>query len=242
MKPTKLLILFTTIFSLIVVSGCKKDDDPEPDNTAPQYEPKTVAIPDAMSQSQDPGAQMTVSYINMVNGMSGYSGMLVPPGKVTLATTFKDGGTETYTWEINDESGVYTVTLSVTETATMYKWEMTINGTVDGQTFVNFTYIKAEEAKDGSSSTFTLYDWDTQGIFMTLSWYENTDGSFQFTFEVPEDIIISMIAYPDGSGSIEIKEWEIGEYLLQFRAEWNSTGHGEWWEYYSGVLSDHGIW
>jgi len=242
MKPLKLLILFTTIFSLVIVSSCKKDDEVSPgNNDTPNYEVKTVQVPDAMVQSSDPGAQQATSYINMVNGMTGYGGMMTPPSKSTPVTNFKDGAGDVYVWEINDGNTHCTFTLKVSESVTTYYWEMIIDGTMEGQVFNNFTYLKAEEAKDGSNSSFTVYDPETGGILMTMSWYESGSAT-HFTFEVPNEILLTVDVNADGSGSIEMKEWMNGQYILEFRAEWNASGHGQWWQYDGGTLLEQGSW
>ena len=240
MKTLKILLLFTAIFSLILSSACKKDDN-SPDNKARDYEVKTVQAPDAMAQSDDPGAQQATSYINMVNGMTGYGSMMTPPSKSTPVTNFKDGAGDVYIWEINEGNTHCTFTLKVSESATMYFWEMIIDGTLDGQVFNNFVYMRAEEAKDGSSSSFTVYDPETGGILMTMSWYES-GSSTHLTFEVPNSVLISMVVNADGSGSVEVKSWQNGQYVLEFRAEWDASGHGQWWEYSGGDIWDQGSW
>jgi len=242
MKTLRFLILFTTIFSLVIVSSCKKDDDTNPNKDAPNYEVKTVQVPDAMTQSNDPGARQAASYINMVNGMAGYGGMMTPPSKSSPVTNFKDGTEDIYVWEINEGNTHCTFTLRVTETATKYFWEMIVDGTMEGQVFNNFTYLKAEETKDGSSSSFTVYDPENGGILMTMSWYES-GGATHFTFEVPDEIMMSVVVNADGSGSVEVKDWQNGQYVLEFRAEWDASGHGQWWEYdETGAIWNQGSW
>jgi hypothetical protein len=241
MKTFKLLILLTTLFSLVIVSSCKKDDT-NPNNNAPNYEVKTVQVPDAMAQSEDPGAKQAASYINMVNGMTGYGSMMTPPSKSARVTNFKDGGGDVYVWEINEGNTHCTFTLKYSETATMYFWEMIVDGNIEGQVFNNFVYMRAEEAKDGSSSSFTVYDPESGGILTTMSWYES-EGSTHLTFEVPNSVLISMVVNADGSGSVEVKSWQNGQYVLEFRAEWDASGHGQWWEYdETGAIWNQGSW
>ncbi|MCF6170733.1 MAG: hypothetical protein L3J66_07150 [Bacteroidales bacterium] len=241
MKTLKFLALFTSIFSLVIVSSCKKDDDTDPNKDAPNYKVKTVQVPDAMVQSSDPGAQQAASYINMVNGMAGYGSMMTPPSKRTSVTNFKDGGGDVYVWEINDGNTHCTFTLKVSESVTTYYWEMIIDGILEGQAFNNFTYLKAEEAKDGSSSSFTVYDPETGGILMTMSWYDNGSVT-NFTFEIPNEVLMAVNVNADGSGFVEVKSWQNGQYVLDFRAEWDASGHGQWWAYDGGVVIDQGSW
>lgn len=240
MKTLKLLILMIGILSLVVVSSCKKDDDNNPNNNAQQYETKTVDVPDGMAQSSDPGAQQATAYLNMVNSMATYGSMMTPPSKSTPFTNYKDGGTEVYTWEVNEGMNHFTATLRITETNTMYNWEMSLTGTIDTYTLTNFIYIRAETTKDGMSSSITLYDLDGSGIEMTMSWQDNGNGSGNFEFEVPNSIKVTVVANADGSGSMEVYEWDGQSYYLDFRIEWNASGHGEWWEYVDGIISDSG--
>ena len=234
MKALKFLILFTTIFSLVIVSSCKKDDDVDPNNNAPTCEAKTVEVPEAMANSSDPGVQQAVGYMEMVNGMGGYTGMMTPPSKSSAVTNFKDGGTEVYTWEINEGNTNCTFTLRVTETATMYSWEMIIDGTMEGMVFNNFTYIRAEEMKDGSSGEITIYDPETGNILITMSWY-TSGGATHFTYEMPGYMLLTIVVNGNGSGYVEYSFWDNNQWALYFKAQWDASGHGHWWDYYSGT-------
>ena len=242
MKTLKFLILFTTIFSLVIVSSCKKDDDVDPNNNFTGYEIKTVQIPDAMAQSNDEGAQTAKQFLSLANGMSGFGGMMTPPSKSTPVTNFKDGGTEIYTWEINDGDTHCTITMRFIETTTTYSWAVTIDGTLSGINLNNFTYIQAYQEKDGSSGYMTLYDPKGSGILMTQTWQELANGAFECTLELPQDLLLTVVSNEDGSGTIEVKEWLNGQYVLEFRAEWDASGHGQWWEYIDGIIDEQGSW
>ena len=242
MKQLNFLTITATIIFLLFSIGCKKDEETQPENQqAQEFNVKTATIPDAMSQSNDPGAQQSEAYINMMNSMAGYGGMLTPPNK-SSQLSLKEGGTEVYTWEYNEGADNYTATLKITETGTLLKWEMIIDGILDSKQLNNFTYLMAEEYKDGSSNTFTVFDFDNPGsILMTMSWYES-GGTTYFTFEVPEDFKLTMEVHADGSGMLEAFEWTNGQYVLDFKAEWGTSGHGEYWEYNNGEIADHGEW
>jgi len=244
MKTLKLFILFTTIFSLVIVSSCKKDDDVDPNNNNDftAYEIKTVTVPDAMAQSNDEGAQTARSFIGMANSMAGYGGMMTPPSKSTFVSNFKDGGTELYTWEINDGNTQCTVTLTFIETTISYSWAVIIDGMVDGINLNNFTYIQAYSEKDETSGYMTLYDPEGSGVLMTQTWKELANGTFECSLEMPQDLLVTVVTNEDGSGSVEVKVWENGQYLLDFRAEWDASGHGQWWEYIDGIIDEYGSW
>ena len=242
MKTLKFLILFTTIFSLVIVSSCKKDDDVDPNNDFTAYEIKTVTVPDAMAQSNDEGAQTAKQFLSLANGMSGYGGMMTPPSKSTPVTNFKDGGVEVYTWEINDGDTHCTITMRFIETTTTYSWAVIIEGMLGGINLNNFTYIQAYQEKDGSSGYMTLYDPAGSGVLMTQTWQELANGAFEYTLELPQSLLITVVSNEDGSGSVEVKDWVNGQYVLDFRAEWDASGHGHWWEYIDGILDEEGYW
>lgn len=243
MKNLKIITLFAALILIILAAGCKKDEvSPDENNTLYVYEAKIIEVPDAMAQSSAAGAQETKNYILMVNSMSVYGAMLTPPEKSISNTNTKDSGTETYSWDVNDESSNYTVTLNVTESETMVSWECIISGTMGDLIFNNFIYITAEEYKDGSSSRFTLFDFETSEINMDLSSKKQGDDIIGFTLEIPERGMILINVNNDESGSLEYKDWVNNQYLLTFASSWDASGHGEFWEYEDAVIVEHGFW
>jgi hypothetical protein len=245
MKNLRFLFLLTVFFSAIFFTGCNKDDDnspePQPEQNTTEYKAKTVKIPDAMAQSDDYGAQMTTAYLDMMNGMADYGDMLTPPGKSTKIH-FKDGGTDTYTWDVNEDQDHYTITLKVREENDKTYWEMYINGTFDGLQLNNFLFIQAEEENDGSASTFVVYDPETGNKYMSIDWSTGNDGSVDMTFEVFEEMVLNAHVNADGSGSVEMKQWYMNVYITAFKAQWDATGHGQWWQYSNGAEIDSGSW
>lgn len=242
MKKLNLLSLATIIFFLLFSIACNKDDDNEPEQSkdTAEFEVKTVDVPDNMMQSNSPGAIHARSYINIMNGMSTYGGLMNPPKKSSF---LKNGENETITWTVDDGTGQnnYNVTLKVTESPVYIKWELIYDGTIDGMYLNNFTYVKAEEYKDGSGSTITIYDFDNpESILMTMSWYES-GGATYFTLEIPNEVKVEMVAFSDDSGSIEISEWVNGQYVLELKVVWDSSGHGEYWEYENGELIENDV-
>lgn len=239
----KLISVFITILFL-AMGACSDKDDTDPNgNTqdAPALQTKTVTLPETMTQSNDPGAQMASIYVNMANAFAGFAGLMAPPPGGYYKTT-TDGDPWVYTWNYNEDGDVYTVTLTIFETSTHYEWTMIINGTVGGIVLTDFLYMEASQTKDGSSGGYQMYNPEIGGLAMTTSWATDQAGVYNLTFEVPVDIKIEMTSYPDGSGEIKVYEWFENAYELSFEAIWDAAGHGEWWEYYEGELSDHGIW
>lgn len=242
MKKLNLISLATILLFLVFGASCNKDESPEPEEqTVKQFNTKSVSAPDAMKQSNEPGAMQSAQYISMMNSMAGYGAMMVPPDK-SGTVNLKDGGTDIYTWDYEDGLNNYSATLKITETITYIKWEMIINGVLDNHQLNNFTYLTAEEFKDGSGSTFTMYDFYAPGsVVMTIKWHESGTTTY-FTFEIPGEIRITMEVQSDGSGSLDVNDWKNGQYMLSFRAVWDASGHGECWEYDEGTLVDHGVW
>jgi len=237
------LILFTVLSLILVLfmGSCSKDDDDtqpqQQQQEAPQIETQIVELPEAMMQSNDPGATQATMYVNMANAFTGWSAMMVPPQKSVM-----DGDPWVYTWSFNEGADNYSVTLTVYETSTQYEWTMVIDGTMGGMTFANFLYMEASEMLDGSAGSFVMYDPETQGVAMMVSWSTDSNGVYNVVFEVPNEMKIDMTSNPDGSGSVMVYEFYETEYLLEFHAEWTAAGTGEWWEYYMGELMEHGMW
>ncbi len=240
MKIIKTFLFFAVIFSLFIISGCKKDNDVNPgDNNPPEYHMKTVQIPDAMAQSNDPGAQQAVSYINMMNSIANFANIMEKPSKSSIVKGLKDGTPRVFTWNIDEGNTHCTFTLTVTETSEDINWKMVVDGIMDGDAFDNFLFMDAQEAKDGSNSRLTVYDNDNDGaVLMTLSWYKTGDV-YHFTFEMPKEIQMNIDINLDNSGTMEVNEWVNNDWVLQFKAVWGADGHGSWWDY---MNTENGSW
>lgn len=234
-----MLVFFSV---LIVFTGCKKDNENEdPNQEAPDFKTQQIDLPDAMTNANDPGAQQATAYVNMANSYAAMGAMMVPPGKSTLVKDLKDGTPWTYTWEVDDGTGQFTVTLTVTEDAVKYMWEFVINGNLDGIQVTNFVYLRGIEYKDGSFSS--LEGWDPQTGELAFSWtWSNNSGTITMELLFPGETKIVVVINPDNSGSMEFYEWMNNQWILEFRVVWTAAGTGEWWEYDNGVLVDTGSW
>lgn len=244
MKKSSLLIWVLAVAFLSFFVSCSKDDDePEPQQQqAPTFSTKTVAVPDAMMQSSDEGAQEAVAYVNLANSFTGLANSFIPPQKCAPYKSTNDGPPWIYTWEVIDGEDQYTVTLTISQTSSGYEWDMVIDGTIDGIVVNNFLFMHGELSNDGKNGLFTLYDFETGEICMYVTWNTDDNGVYSVTFEIPEDIKVNVTSNLDGSGDVEVYEWENGNYQLEWKAVWTSDGHGEWWSYENGVLVDHGTW
>ena len=248
MKTIKFLFLLTTVFSLILTTGCKKDNDTEPQGNAQEFQLQTVTVPDAMAQSSDPGAQKAAGYITMADGLiTGYGPMLTPP-KSASAGHFKstsDNNPEIYTWNVDDgDNNHYTITLTVTETTELYRWELKVDGVFDSYELHDFVLLEAEQYKDGHDNTFTIYDPEKPLTASFIFKWHTTNDVFYLTLEVPEIEYVSFEIYPDNHGGVVAKDWtEEHEYQTTYTATWDPSGHGEYWEYdKNGEVIAHGTW
>ena len=246
MKTLKILFLFTTLFSLILATGCKKEDDTQPQGNAREFQLKTVTAPDAMTQSSDPGAQQAAGYMYMVNGLATYGTMMTPPKSADAVhlKSSNEGNPEIYTWNVDDgNDNNYSVTLTITETPESYRWDMKVDGLLDGHQVHDLIFLKAEQYKDGHDNLFIVYDLEKPLTpSLKFNWHKTNDV-FYLTFEEPQDIYVSFVINPDNSGSIDAKEWtEEEEYQMTYTATWDPSGHGEYWEYDNGEVIEHGNW
>ncbi|MCB0807373.1 MAG: hypothetical protein KDC05_16390 [Bacteroidales bacterium] len=247
MKLSKNLYFVWFVLAMVIFTACSdKDDDPQPSNNqqnseSPELQTVSVFIPDEMAQSDNPGAMQAVNYISIANSFTGFAAAITPPKS---SPVFKSGldGPWVHSWTFDDGTDLYTVTLTITENSDGYSWDMVITGTLGGNVLENFTYMEAWQNQAGTSGSFAMYDPEGSGEMMQVSWNTSESGVYTCTFEMPQDMIIEIISNPDGSGEVTVNEWYEGAYELTFEAQWDATGHGEYWEYYEGEIVDHGTW
>jgi hypothetical protein len=247
MKKTQLIFAAWAMLMLLF-TACSKNDDSTDTNpqqqNPPTYEAQIVTPPDAMIESSDPGAQEAVGYVNMANAFTGMGSVfMVPPTKSTgYKSTNDDGPPWVYSWDVTEGEDNYTITLTVDETPVIYTWKVVIDGVMEAIVYNNFTFMESIQAKDGSNGSFIMYDPGKSNIVLSAIWTKDQNGVYTTTFEMPENMKIVMVSYPDESGEISVYDWGETDWILSFRAAWDNTGHGEWWEYEDGDISDQGSW
>ncbi|NOX19072.1 MAG: hypothetical protein GXO87_12430 [Chlorobi bacterium] len=121
---------------------------------------------------------------------------------------------------------------------------MTLNGTDanDGTVYNDWVMMDASETSDGSNGNMSIYEDNSTDLEFAVSWSKNADGStyLEFTTYGENGMKITVTANADQTGSLEMYEYNNGEYVKTMKITWTSTG-GEWWEYDSqGNVSDHG--
>lgn len=246
MKKQRLLFIATLLCGLLFVfNGCSKDEEttPEANKTeAPVLATKTAEVPQAMTESSDPYAQEACMYINYANMFTGFAGMMTPPPESggTYKSTLENPWV--YTWSYNDSTNNYTFTLTVEQTTDKYTWNFVIDGIVDGYVLNNFVYMEAWETLDEKSGEFTMYDWEPPETTLTVNWSTDDNNVYTLYFSESENQQINITVNPDNTGEIIVYEWVENDWQIFYQATWDAVGHGEYWEYENGEVSNHGTW
>ena len=225
MKLKRLFIfalVFVVAFSFVACSKDKKTNNSN-EFDGPEWNNDPVEVPLAMEQSNDPHAQMAVSYVAMANSFGSYGGLFAPP-RGAICTVNRDEEW-TYTWG----DGELSITLVITETSTHYHWEIYFDGFDGNMTYDNFLYIAAEQTLDGSSGSMTLYDPEMTEFLLFWQWSSDDNGVYHFMYEFYQEGKIVVEINPDGSGFLEYYEYDNSAYWRSFRIEWTALGTGEWW-------------
>lgn len=231
---------------LIGIAGCSDDDNPAGSGNgaeAPEFSIVTVSVPDAMTQSSDPMAQLTVSYVAFANTFSSWFSFFTPPAgaaKVAAPAGAHDGAPWVFTWS---EDGL-TVTLTITEDSENYTWSVVLDGTDGETTYDDFTLIDAAASKDGSGGSLVIYDPATQSSALDWTWNQASGGPYNFlmTSYDSEGFQIALTVNLDESGDLEYRMGDGAVFVRIFRSEWQSDGSGDWWNYADGEIVDSGSW
>jgi len=238
-KKSALLVIGIIIVSLLF--SCSDDGGSTgPDEPEPEWQPKTVTVPENMEQSQNPMVQMAVGHINTVNGMMNTYSSFFQPQK-----SYKDDGPP---WEYDWTEGDLTIHLTITECEEAdydYEWTVVLDGSDGEYTYDNWTYIYAKTTNDNSSGHVTVYKQVTDEVCAVVTWDTDESGVFTMTIEDFYDTQtkIELTSNPDGSGEVDYYEQIEGSYVIQFRAEWEADGSGQWWTYdENGNVENSGSW
>jgi hypothetical protein len=208
------------------IGGCSSsDDDPAgpSGDTPPEFNGSgtTVTVPTGMANSGDPMANQAIGFINMANGMSAHGGWFTPPSGMRAA----EGS-----WEESWSYEGMTVTLIVTETSTMYTWDVYIDGTIDDIVFDNHHFYHAWTTLDGSCVGLEFYAYDEFDGQLEWTWCTESDGTFTMSFifgDYVDSFTIDILVNPDGSGEVD---YAFNGTTVLF-VSWDALGNGEWWTY-----------
>ena len=214
------------------VTACSNDDpSPLSKKTVTLGAKGDIAIvPSALSSSSDSYAQEAAGYVEMVNDMTEYSSFLKAPAsaKKTSAITPVNGrvSSETVTYKWSDSNAE--IAYQVTDHGDSYEFELLFkfNGTNDW-----LRYLWAEEMKDKSQGSMTVYDIygfigdDPGAELMKYEWTKSGDNvTFKLTNTLSDFYLILNVNTKTKAGSIDYY-WE-GVRFMNYT--WANDGHGSW--------------
>ncbi len=258
----KLFFSSLVLSFFLLLQGCSESTFTEPETgDIPTFQMKTITVPEGMLKSSNHYAQEAMNYLVLANTYGKYASLLVPPEMpLSKKTVDNQGPPWVYTWEIDDEYGTFTATLTITETdpriltkpsasqivSDKYYFSLVIDGTIEDVTVSDFVFIVGEQSKDYKNGGIIIYDpKNVPNELGALSWTSSEDGVYVLTIIGYGSYEINITVNEDDSGSIQVyKIISETEKLLEFKAEWNSDGDGEWWVYEDNgtTVEDHGTW
>jgi len=242
MSLKKNISLFTLIF-LIILSGCSKNDENNPvtpkTEEPAKLELKEITVPEHLKQVQDQHAQIALGYIQMANGLTNYAAFFTPPSGAKHLPKSNSVEDE-WTWTEDN----LTVTLVYSEGESTISWKVILTGLYEGFTATNWTFMEAEQSKDGNSGHLTIYKPVTTTIAVNWEWNNNSNGSSSFIFTNFESSMKMQIdVNADDSGILKVFTANDSQFILSYKIIWTAAGSGEWWEYdTTGTQTDHGTW
>lgn len=237
------VILFFTLLFLIILSSCSKTDENNPvapkNNEPAKLELKEITVPSHLTQVQDQYAQMAAGYIQMINSLTNYAAFFTPP-KGAKHITKANGIQDEWTWTENS----LTVTLDYSEGESSISWKVILTGLYEGFNVTNWTFMEAEQSKDGNSGHLTIYEPVTTNVAINWEWSKNASGNASFIYtDFKSSMKLQIDVDKDNSGVLQILKGAEGQFVLEYKINWTATGSGEWWEYdATGNITNHGTW
>lgn len=227
MKRIRIITLLLVLPVFFTVS-CKKDSDstqgpvykePTGANTA-----KVVDVPAGLNtkaNAGDIGASISVSYMGLANAVAGFSSSFMLPSNKEMQETTSNSSV--YFWSYQG----YSYWMTFKELSDKYTW------TYDYKlpTAARFTYISAEEGKDGKSGKWTIYNPEAVSVAMwTYTWSINASNTFTANMVMNEtgraSSTFDIISNSNKSGSFIYK---IGT-VKQAEITWTANGStGTFW-------------
>lgn len=233
MKNLKLYLFFLST-AILSLTSCSKDENnngPEvPEYVQPSIAEREVVIeaPEGLVQLSENGdiyATMALGYFNLANTMANYASYFAIPADVD-PQQLNNGGA-LYSWSHGGYS--YWMTFQEQENKYIWKYEYELPG------FPRFTYIQAEESKNGNSGSWNIYNPDSPDEeIWTYNWNFDVDGNFSATLnyneEEDENEVFAVASNNDGSGSFIYTVDGTNEAEI----DWNDDGSGNYWFNNSG--------
>ena len=254
--PFSTQLLSFTLGTALLLSSCSKDDEavqPTTDDSqdlkevqlslTDDAELSTVAVPEAMQQSDDSYAKMATQYVSAVNQIESFTSYFKPP---TGATQSSEPITSSnarmmaskkaylvYTWT----TGNTTIAYQLSEEGDNYVWEIFWKEG-DGD---YLKYVHAEESKTVKKGFMEVYNifQSTDDILYKYEWEKLESGTLTLTSTVPQaNLVYTVSVNSDGSGSVKY----ISQEKLLYKMEWTREGNGTWAYYSDGEEIDNGSW
>ncbi|NOX88735.1 MAG: hypothetical protein GXO77_06895 [Calditrichaeota bacterium] len=239
MSYFKLFAIIIVLSLGIFACSSDKNNPVDQQEEPPQgLEISQVEAPAKMQNSTDPQANLTVTYLNLLNSFQTYTNLLTPQGqtrKVGDAAGTTDGPPWVYSWT----NGTLKITLTINIEDRQYHWKVVYDGSLGEINFDNFVFIEAWSALDGKSGSLVVNDNKTGSKVLEWNWQKDDEDTVTMTFwGYLSDVKIIATQKADLSGSLEYYEGS----QLTFKATWTSDGSGSWWVYDNGTVSDSGTW
>jgi hypothetical protein len=231
MKITRLIPLF--ICAALIVSSCSKKDNSTP---APTYKSPSIAshtditVPAGLQTKADNGdynASLAATFITMANGLSSYAAdFTVPDG--ASKSNLKSNGT-VYFWSYQGYSYWMTYTVLTDKYTWTYDWQT--------PSVSRFTFISAEELKNGTAGNWKIYNPETpDNVMWDFNWtlvssvYNGTMNFYQ-----TGEATVKFIVQDNGNNSGDF-QYFVGT-VKKVDVTWNSDGSGSYWFSDDGVSS-----
>jgi hypothetical protein len=232
-------ILMMLVMPALFFTACNKDDEKTDKTTykSPSIASRgdVVTIPDGLQSLADGGdfnAGMAVAYMGMANGIASFAGSFVVPDGAAQENL--KGGSAVYHWTY----GGYSYWMTYAETLTKYTWEYDY----EFPEVPRFTFMDAEELKDGKSGKWAIYDPEDAGHpkMWDYVWNVNSSEDFSAVLDMTDgtDVMaFNVLARKNNSGSFTL----YSNAVKTVEVTWNADGSGSWWMS-DGVNTYSGNW
>lgn len=234
------ILTLLAVLALAFAVGCSDDDDPTGpggggDDSPTFAGPETYNVPNSMTTSANPNAQLAVGYTTQINLASTYAAFLSSPVKAA-----NDGPpwVDTFTY------GGFTVELTVDEDGDDWTYEARLSGTVGEESYDNDLIYRARQSKTGGNGYLDFMDPTTGYILSRWDWNTTSTSLIAYDGMSPAG---AYILTPDGSGGADLEVWNdglpSGDGWLGLAMSWDAAGNGSWISYDDqGGETDSGVW
>lgn len=184
------LLLCTSVF---IFTGCPSDTAP---GTPPTVE-ETKQVIQGASVGYPPEGETAA--------LTAFSGiplidLIIMVANIYLEMPGWQGSDGTYSVSISGEGADFTLTLRIVWDAAkgMWHYTLTLDGTIDPDTYDNVDILKMYASQDGSSGEITFYDPDSPANYLSVTWdMGDTYITFTMTAQFESDsFTITLVETP----------------------------------------------